>query len=200
MGKITKFFAESALAQAFVDNRSGPERLAASPWAKATTPDQLIVAHILHDYAKNPDNWKISGTLPKSLCGFHTGSHNRPDGYINKDSKTWFRTNLFVFTLTDGKVKATLFTYIKNRDGDGCSPWFESYLFEVNGIRLADSSQKQLFKNLKALMTQKKEAEIAAAKALVQLEENERKWNLAETLLGMTRNEFGALVPKENPE
>jgi hypothetical protein len=197
MGKITKFFAESALVQAFVDNRSGPERLAASPWAKATTPDQLIVAHILHDYAKNPDNWKTFGSFPNALANPHTRSHYRPDGYSDKDATRWYRTDTFVFTLTDGKATAKLFTYIKNKDGDGCSPWYEKYFFEVNNVRLDDKANLELFSKIKSLMTQKKEAEIAAARALVQLEENERKWNLAETLLGMKRNEFGALVPKE---
>jgi hypothetical protein len=32
------------------------------------------------------------------------------------------------------------------------------------------------------------------------MERNEKKWNLAEDLLGMKRNEFGALVPKVSVE
>lgn len=39
-----------------------------------------------------------------------------------------------------------------------------------------------------------------AEKAKKAMEENEKKWGLAETILGMKRNESGALVPAVNPD
>lgn len=194
---LVKFIRESALVQAFTDTRSGPERLAASRWATAATPDQIIVAHILQEYAKNPDNWTTSGTLPDSLSESKTSGSYEPVGYKRRDTTTWYPTHQNIFKMTDGKAVVSLLTFVKNKDGDGLAPWFQKHFFEVNKIRLCDSSSTQLFNTLQVLIEKKKQAEIAAAKALAELEESERKWNLAEDLLGMKRNEFGALVPKD---
>jgi len=200
---LKKFFLGSMLAQSFIDTRSGPERLAASGWATATTPEELIAAHIIQEFAKNPNSWTCTGKFPTNLVERRSDNRNPVVPSYERPNKTrWYRGITPVFTMTRDHVMLSAAAYYRNADGDGAAPWFEKNCLEVSctdtkdpAIILADDLALQLFLSIQAIFVQKAKAEEAAAQAQKDMEENERKWNLAERLLGMKRNEHGALVP-----
>jgi hypothetical protein len=188
----------------FRRNLSGLERLAASGLAKATTPDQLIVAHILHEYAKDPSRWKTTGEIPDDLSERKSDDgYDTPEGWRHGDKTTWYRTRRSRFQMTDDNTVVRVIPCIRNRDGDGLKPWFVRYSIEVSHtasrdilpVLLAPEASIELLASVNRLIAQVKKAEAIAAKAKLEMEENEKKWNFAEHLLGMKRTPDGALVP-----
>lgn len=89
----------------------------------------------------------------------------------------------------------------KSKDRDGLNPfWYypgrnvkKAY---VNDVEISGAAGLQILLEFKRLNdVQKKAAEIAA-KADLAMKLNEKKWNLAEELLGFERTENGALQPQ----
>jgi len=203
---LKKFFLGSVLAQAFIDPRSGPERLAASGWSKATTPEELIAAHILHEFAKNPDKWEVRGTLPTKLNEeIQTSSSFEIEDYKRGDKVTWYNYAAGTFTMTDGMTILKTYSQVRNKDGDGYAPWFmrsslqvQAHGFDDPPVNLPLDLGQQLVNSIRAIIDGRAKAERVAAEAKAQMEENERRWNMAERLLGMRRNEQGALEPINN--
>ena len=182
---MLKFFRESMLVQAFTDTRSGPERLAASPWATATTPDQIIVAHILQSIAKNPDqwSWRYKALPIFDLTHKYTKHDDIPYG-IRGANEFWL------------KGPDILVQFTTNNDGSRPG-WYMTCEVTVNqNMKLDKESGDVLTTRLALLWSQINELRETALIAQANMEENERKWNLAEKLLGMKRNEQGALEPQ----
>lgn len=90
-----------------------------------------------------------------------------------------------------------------NLNADGSRPgwWVMAKVMVMRGnddpIALETEAGNVLTSRIAMLWEQLDEARKVAREAKANMEANERKWNLAETLLGMKRNEHGALVPIE---
>ena len=69
----------------------------------------------------------------------------------------------------------------------------------VNDVPMSSKNITKIYKAWKELSDKAAEAERVAKLAAKKMEDNERAWNLAEELLGMKRNELGALVPVDRP-
>lgn len=188
---LKKLWAGSMLAQAFApDARSGPERLASSPWGTGTTPDQIIVAHILQSVVKKPEDWRWRNkVLPEcDLLARYKELSNTPDD---------LRYGTTSFDLIGPDV-SVLFELRIDKTNYGWK------LFSVvtvdDGTRLDREAGDLLTTRIGLLFKQLAEVKRVAAKAKADMEAHERKWNLAEKLLGMKRNEHGALVPVNQAE
>lgn len=70
----------------------------------------------------------------------------------------------------------------------------------VNDMKMDRRSEDIIVFAYHKIKTQVIAAEKAAQEAKAAMERNEQAWNLAEKILGMKRNEFGALVPIQTAE
>lgn len=150
-----------------------------NPYAKACSPDDLIVAHILESFAKDITEWKIT---------LLAGSYDQLSGYQYG-------------AVLDGPNGLALFLEVNPTQG------ISKRLNEENGIQSAvvrlDGERVELsglmghniWKAYSKIRKNFDAVQATAAKALADMQAAEKKWNLAERLLGMKRNEFGALVP-----
>lgn len=68
----------------------------------------------------------------------------------------------------------------------------------VNGVPISDSAVQKIGDAYLTLSEEVRKAKEVAEKALLEMEENEKKWNLVESLNGMKRTPEGALVCKKN--
>lgn len=162
-----------------------PNTIESNMLSRATTPDRLVVEAIVSDMVRDIKSWV--GVYLAVIDIFQK----------TPDIKYEFRHGLSSYSVPaiskkDGSVKIKFVIGInhgKNWQGHhlaGCT---------INGIEFDRTFARYLldkFRNTSELLLM---VEKAAAAALAKMEQNEAKWNLAETLLGMKRNEFGALVP-----
>ena len=164
------------------------------PYAKATKPDDIIAAHILASFAKNFEDWTVSATrngLAKAFPNLiKLGQHDR--AYTEEQFDITFvntKENISVVVEYDYS-KSYYDTYYARKVKGG----------KVNGFSFCPTLLMSIHNKYDALKVQLAEAKRVAAEAKKRMEENEAKWNLAEKLLGMRRNEFGALVPIHSPD
>lgn len=148
--------------------------------SRATTPDQMIAAGIIQSFAKEFDDWND--------MHFTSADHAKS---VN-DGKA---------ILYNRKKDIQLKRVIKRDYNIDCyhSHNYKAYKFAdgvyVNGVLLDRESSKLVIEQWERISAQVAEAKKVAAAAKKAMEENEKKWNIAESLLGMKRNEHGALVP-----
>jgi len=152
-----------------------------NPMAKATTPDNLIAAAILERMAKDWDKW--SCTDIKELQKEYYWRSDMPKNTV------W----------SDGEIVLSWSVESNGKKGDyhragvgKCCVNDDVFLDLTTSVRL--------YEDMKSLSTKIAAAKQIAADVKREMELNEKKWNLAEKLLGMKRLENGALVPANEIE
>lgn len=167
-----------------------------NPYAKATTPDELIASAVIQSLATDFESWS------EEFSGYKTF----PPNYVERitKSKKEYSTEGVGYTLRSKKVEVTFYlkwTKYRVRFGVYDTRFQSSNLqttdVRVNDVAVSDAVGFQIFKSYRKLKQDTEAAKATAAKAKAEMEANERKWNLAEDLLGMKRLPTGALVPKE---
>lgn len=157
------------------------------PYAKVTTPDQLIAAHCVESFARNFDDW-----APRNLeigWGHYSSWNEAPRR-----------------TLTNDKDNITIeFENLRQEQERGhkykLNP--EKATVRAKGkksVVLDAKSSRHIIESWDKIYVVKIKAKEVADKALAAMKENETKWNIAEQLLGMKRNKLGALVPANQVE
>lgn len=178
---------QSFLRRAYGDELPTPEEWA-ERHAKRCSADQLISAFIIQSIAKDVDDWE-SGSygLTTGIAGaaklfetYRDTFGRSADGVLRNRKKHM-------------NVKSILVLWDR---ACGSTP---SRHFMVNGVPFDDDEGRKIIEAYNKVALASRKAKEAADKALQEMKANETKWNLAEDLLGMKRNEFGALVPKEQP-
>ena len=167
--------------------------------ATKATADGIIVANIVDSFARHFDDWQVSGLFPLP-------KDNKLPRYAKKRGGPYQRSVTFFRERINGKFSQKIVVTIKVTtqgwalaydysvdSGD----FFEFDSLDVNGVSLDPKLGEEIFLKYSRLAEQITKTKEAAEKAKRELEHNERKWNLAESLLGMKRNEFGALVPAQ---
>lgn len=161
-----------------------------NPLAKATTPDDIIEAACINSIARDFDAWKK--TLVK-------------DGYeamrkmVTKTGQPMMMGGMehhFIYS-----------TYVlKNEDKNITLMWEENAYcdkrkdYKVNGIAFPEKNGYAVICAWEKLRRERAQAKAKADAALAEMQRLESAWDLAENLLGLKRNEFGALVPVETPD
>lgn len=171
-----------------------PPRPEEHPYATATTPDMLIANSILNDVCKNPKDWHFEYAHPNA----DNSGGARYDFYtkgkaVDVRVPSKYNKNRDLVAKREGAT-AKVF-HSKSTKGDLKEARDQRWNMEV--YELDNESALYLFDNISKWKTQYDAAEQARAKALEEMRENERKWNYAERLTGLTRNAHGALVPRE---
>jgi hypothetical protein len=146
--------------------------------APLCSPEQLIAAHIKQDIAKNFDKWRINKILT-------------PDARMRHEAKflPGVEKRVFNYVLTDGDIVILYRDQSYNYDREFYENFYIGYIEFPND---AGQSILATYNLVKAQWSELERKRRAAEKAMI---DNERRWNLAEHLLGMKRNEYGALVP-----
>ncbi len=152
-----------------------------NPYAKATTPDRLISAHFIESFVKDFDNWR-AGKDVKEDKKVLIDRHQHEFEVFLKNRKTGLRIEWEMKREYDVKSYHH-FGVIKHSKT------------KVKGIPLDPQESERIFLSWIKIKKQHDETKRVAAAALAKMKEEDAKWNLAESLLGLKRNEFGALVP-----
>jgi hypothetical protein len=161
------------------------------PVANLTTPDAIIVAHLIQTFTADFEDW--------------TNEDFRKLG--NPD----FRYETVRPKLINTKLKVEISfpvvyqgTGLKRSyviSGNGRFKRFSSNGFTATAdFQLDTTSSEALLKTWTDISTKMKAAKETAAKALAEMKANEEKWNVAESLLGMKRNATGLLMPIETEQ
>jgi hypothetical protein len=87
---------------------------------------------------------------------------------------------------------------IKFKYSKYCGSYYPEYT--INGVPIAEKQIEEIHKAWLKIKTERDRLERIAAQKKKEMEDNERKWNLYEDIMGLKRNEFGALVPKVSVE
>lgn len=169
-----------------------PQTMESNSYSRATTPDLIIAAAIITSLTKSINegegDWAKNDMLP--LCERRIES-----------SQVWIERNPQRPKLTSNAlgVEIVFGTKASRTETRECYiKW--SWTLDANNTRINDTliepkAAIAIWDCYFDLVEAKKKAGEIAAKALEVMKANEAKWNLAEKLLGMRRNEFGALVP-----
>jgi hypothetical protein len=170
-----------------------------NPYAKATTPDELIAAKICNLIATDFEAWAATGAWKLPEIERHHKLNWRHYDTTYGES----------FTLESEKynVRVTGAVAKKQARYSGSQGYSEYYYYSiiikdlaVNDVAVDAKVGIPILSDYGKIRMQFEEAQRVAKEAKATMEAEEKKWNLAETLLGMKRNEQGALVPKEAPE
>lgn len=145
-------------------------------YAKATTPDEIVAAAIVQSFVKNFDDWSLLGSLEPPSQYFKSDAERHASTLNNSKKKL---AVAFVFEFKSAKERHYPIP-------KGCS---------VNESKLNERSFRIILDGWLKISKEVVKTRKAAADAVREMEENEKKWNIAEKLLGMKRNQFGALVP-----
>ena len=156
------------------------ERFADSKWAKAATPDGLIAAHCIQSIAKNFDDWELR-------IGY-----SEVEQYLPADPN--YKLGQDAVLINPKKDLIILF-----RDLYDAIQWRYQKCdgFLCQGVPLDTDEGGKILAAFCEIRERRKKLEAEARAAKQRMEENEKKWNLAESLLGMKRLPGGALVPKD---
>lgn len=154
--------------------------------AKKATPDDLIAGAIVASFAKDFKCWKFEGEFQQK--------HN-----YHSDFRS---TSLSRKVPTKKHVEIRfVFKKITTSDGSGTTTYIYNPIgCEVNGVRMSEAAYKYIYFHWNNVVVQVKRAEEVANQAKADMEANETKWNLAESLLGMKRDGFGTLQPVKTAE
>jgi predicted transcriptional regulator len=149
-----------------------------NPVAKLTTPDRLIAAAVIESLGTDFNKWK---------------TENLEQG--------WTKRTEYGPTRKLYNVGKSLRVEWKNkRKQHGSSSYYFDFKLDadkatVNGVEIDAQSSRMIIDAYDRIYAVEKRASEVARKARMAMQANEDKWQLAEKLLGMKRNEFGALVP-----
>lgn len=149
--------------------------------ARAATPDEIIASKVTNELARSFPEWR----LEDRDIELWKKKKRSSDRYYPSPSQTGRRWRI---VNRDETLEVTWedIGYHSGRLGD----------FAVNGVPLNDQQGLQIKAAFDELNNAKLRADAAAAKAEKTMRENEQKWNLVESLLGLKRTPEGALVPK----
>jgi hypothetical protein len=172
-------------------------RFANSGWSQATTPDEIIVAHILGSFGKKFEDWEATRTdyretptplpyLPELVK--LERKRKEQGGYDPRTFRFRFRN-----TKTNMVIKGHYVIKHGNKSYQPHSIDFEG--LDINEIPMTPHLGETLVRAYLDIRKAGEDAKRVADKATIEMQINEKKWNLAERLLNMTRNEQGALVP-----
>jgi hypothetical protein len=165
------------------------------PYATATTPDQMIEAAIIQSIAAEFPKWSSQGVEVVSP----TEMIWENDVRVNVNSRP-YKLKL-LNTSKNITCEVELGWDYKHRSPAvgkpkiwGWQPTLKKFV--VNDIPISDQSAEKILTSYIKVRDHLKKVEAEAAAALERQKLEEEKWNLAENLLGLCRDEKGALVPK----
>lgn len=147
--------------------------------------DDLIAAAIIQSFAKDFKHWQFVGDFNQK----HTSVGKFQNTSISRKVPTKKHIEIiFLFKRTETEASS------------GRSYKYKPIGCEVNGVRVSDTAFHAIYVSWNNVVVQVRRTEEVALKAKASMEENETKWNLAESLLGMKRNGLGVLVPVKTVE
>lgn len=158
-------------------------------FANVTTPDRLIVAHVLELLVKDHEKWEYSGNAHTyNLKPVGNGSSWIDEGEISHH---------YSLTHPDIEIEAIYGVHRKRKCGN-YTPI--PYKYEPSSLTINDVEidPQYVIPIIEMRIKSKKAADkvkAVADKALADMKLNEDRWNLVESLLGLKRNAVGALVP-----
>lgn len=157
------------------------------PYAKAVTPDDLISAYCVASIARNFDDWtRTENWLQyKQPCHQLTPSQ-RPKGVFR-----------FVEIVIENKKKEIKLTY-KLTAYNNYADLEECSNFKVNGVEINDVAGEDIRQAYNKVAEARRKIEAEAKRLAEKMAHDQKKWDIAEKLLGMKRLPNGALVPKES--
>jgi hypothetical protein len=152
--------------------------------AKKATPDDLIAGAIVQSFAKDFKHWKFEGEF-----------------YQKWGDSRYFKPTSLSRKMIGKKHVEIVFLFRQTSVSDGYSNIYKYKTIgcEVNGVRITNAAFRLIYDGWQGIVVKVRAAEAAAAEAKAAMEANEKKWGLAEALLGMKRN-GGALVPVRTVE
>lgn len=180
------------------------------PYAKATTPDEIIGAGIAQLIIKDFDNWSYSegrcyvNLTTKEEYARSSKRKGKPCNWEPSPDYQDQRVGMLIHR--EKGISITWKLCRASRDFDGFSPWVyargAAIITRRDGpdIPLDIPISDMIFETYDTLKKQTAEARRIAREAEAAMRLNEIKWNFAETLLGMKRNSQGALVPITDAE
>lgn len=157
--------------------------------ASLTSPEQIIVAAVIESFAKDFESWTVNPYL--------TG--NARDAYSSGFYEDGEYSRKFIAIRND-KAGITLKRRVREKYNDETPNKYyyeESY---INDLELPDRLSQEILRAYRRVLVRVRAAKQAAETARLNMEKNEAAWQLAEKLLGMKRNEQGALVPVKTVE
>jgi hypothetical protein len=176
------------------------------PYATATSPDQIIVAGVLQSITADFNDWTWATDGYSTRNGYKVPKWPEIEEYYDSDDRKYLTSNgKGSMTLTRKRINGRFakeivvcmeYTVKTSRyDRLVGVTWGQ---VTVNGVAINPPILGlKIFLEYKKLKAALIKAEKVAADAKKAMEANEAKWNLAESILGMKRNEHGALVPVE---
>ncbi len=183
---LTSFLRGSALFQGLTK----PKILSVDKWAmmhaNRCTPDDIIAAHYIELIAREFDNFKLIHRYSFQQKDFERFT-GHPDWCLVYQPKAGRKFPARIFWKTSEEYKDR--KSIKRHHN-----------FEIDKVKIDEAAGNRIVAAYKDVEEKWKVAKEAAKKAAEELAINEAKWNLAERLLGMKRNEHGALVPIQTAE
>jgi hypothetical protein len=158
--------------------------------ANKCSADEIIAAAVIQSMAKDISAY--------SLSDFSIRCADRKKD-LNKPSAELKGPKVVVIFERSGWIRG------KSRDNDGIRPWKyhpdgRIVKVVVDGVSIRPSIGAEILSRYRRLSKVLTASQQVAAKAKADMERNEKAWNLAEKLLGMKRNEHGALVPVKTVE
>lgn len=159
--------------------------------AKTCSADEIIAASIIQSFAKSFEDWSFKAK-PQPV-GYRCANCTEIEKERREFVAQYAHGNVRLNRVFVNKSKDIIFAY-----------WLQDNktrtAFYVNGLSFPTELGQLIVAEFEKLDMAHQKAVAAAAKAKADMERNEKAWNLAERLLGMRRNEFGALVPIQTAE
>jgi hypothetical protein len=157
--------------------------------ASLTSPEQIIVAAVIESFAKDFESWTVNPYIVGNAHFAYASGCYEDHDYSRK------------FTaIRNDKAGITLKRRIRekyNYESSNKYYYEESY---INDLELPDRLSQEILRAYRRVLVRVQAAKQAAETARLNMEKNEAAWQLAEKLLGMKRNEQGALVPVKTVE
>jgi len=160
-----------------------------NPLANATSPDALIVAKIVQSFATSFDDWTANYDAGAELPKLHP---------LGKNDHHWKSADRHtVLMLSNSKMDITIEARYTAKKAYRAEKIFavEFDRLAVNGVELEPALGREIHTEYRRVKTAIGEAKRVAEEAKKAMAANEKKWNLAERVLGMKRLSNGALVP-----
>ncbi len=169
-----------------------PQVMEDNSYSRACNPDEIVIAAVLQSFAKHVDDWEMC----RRDHNYHRQRTSDPQFiYIKVSTKV---SNKRAIYFTNGDA-----IYLRNKKKDvtvriKSVPFAGSYKIgeiTVNQVPVDVKYYPLICKHWEDSQGKLERLKETARKAKLEMELNEKKWNLAERLLNMKRNEHGALIP-----
>jgi hypothetical protein len=150
------------------------------------TPDKIMAVAIAADIANRPDNWKQTGPWKTHYSRYASDGKVSGLENLSKNVTVTFGVRRF----KAGALRESFTPYGRENqfriDLKGTT---------VNGLPVDAEAAKIIYDAWVKIGAKMRRVKESQAKALTTMKKNEAAWDMVEKLLGMKRNEFGALVP-----